>query len=980
MVIQGQFAVPRFYLPFLSLFLLLAHSVLAAESVTLTAREAAFVEAGQPVSMAAMYDFVPFAYIEDGELRGFVPDLVALIEDKTGLDIELSTGEWSNNLRMLEERQVDAISDISFKPERTPFTLYTTPYFEIPTVVFTRKEFGNYTGLADLSGRRVGVLRNIFYLPELRAQNDLEIREFDDYASIIRALAYGEVDAAIQNLTSGYHYASINAFTNIKVAGEFQLRNVGREDLRFGVQPELPLLRSIIQKGMDAISESEWETLIDRWVGRASLGYIRQARTVALTPEEREFVKQNPIIRVHNEGNFEPYNFFENGRPRGHSMDLIRLLADKAGLEVDFISGASWDEYLQMMREGRLDVMMNIVRSEEREEYLEFTRPYVRLVQALYRRAGTAPIESFDELKQKTLVLPDGFYIFEQLSQIPGMDVVPSADSLEALKQISTGEADATIELMTVADHLSQKYGVPNLESQSTLGIGGAEPLSLRIAVREDQPVLRNILQKAMDSLTEEEKRALQQKWLASARSPANYVHLRGEELEWLESRTAVKVCVQRNNMPLEKIGADGRVIGAFADLLEILRNNSGIAFRVEPVDSYRQAMVALEEGRCDLVATSPLVNRLDGLSFTQPLFNLPLVVATGPDEVFVSDLSQVDGRTLAVIENGAVHEFLQDLATPVQLKPYPTLEAALTALNEGEVFGVVDTLPVLGRALSQRVYGDLKISGQFDSRYALRMAMREEGAILNRIMNKTLASVADEEREAIVNRWLQVTPVSETTDYRLLLQTSVGAAFLLGVILLWNRKLARLNTRIRESNEQLQQAHEELTVKNRMLEQLSVTDRLTRLKNRLYIERVFEQEIDRAEAGGPGFSVLLIDIDHFKAVNDRYGHEVGDSMLSDFAALLRLGCREKDTIARWGGEEFMVICPETRLAEAEALAQRLCNDVRQHRFPVAGSRTISIGVACWRPNDRQKSLSMRADEALYRAKEAGRDRVCTEA
>lgn len=970
----------RIHLILLLFWVLLARSVLAADpQVVLTEREAAYVAAGKPVSMAAMYDFVPFSFIDKGELRGFVPELVEIIEQKTGLDIKLGTGEWSNNLRMLEERQVDAISDISFKPERTPFTLYTTPYFEIPTVVFTRKEFGDYNGLADLSGKRVGVLRNIFYLRELRTQADLDIREYEDYATLISALAYGEIDAAIQNLTSGYHYASTNAYTNIKVAGEFQLRNVGREDLRFGVQPEQPLLRSIIQKGMDAITADEWEALIDRWMGRASMGFIRKARTVALTPSEREFVKQNPVIRVHNESNFEPYNFFENGRPRGHSVDLIQLLADKVGLEVNVVSGLSWDEYLQMMREGRLDVMMNIVYSEERDTYLEFTRPYVRQVQALYRRDSTPAIASFDELKKKTLVLPDGFYMYDRLSSQPGMKVIPSTDSLDSLLKVSTGTADATIELMTVADHLSQKYGVPGLISQSTLDIDGGDPLSLRIAVREDQPQLRDILQRAMDSLTEEEKRGLQQKWLSSAASPASYVHLRGEELEWLESRTAVKVCVRRDNLPLEHIGEDGKKIGAFADLLEILRNNSGISFRIEAAESYRQALAALDSRRCDLVATSPLLEEREDLSFTQPLFTSPLVVATGPDEVFFSDLEQLKGRTLGLVEGGEVQQFLRDLGSDVELRGYEDLEAALTALNEGEIYGVVDSLPVLGRELNRRVYGELKISGQLDSRYALRMAMRADDVILNRIMNKTLASVSDEQRETIANRWLQIGPLKESTDYRLLAQTSLGAALLLGVILVWNRKLARLNNRIRESNDQLQHAHEELKVKNRMLEQLSVTDRLTRLKNRLFIEQLFEREVEQAETGGPGFAVLLLDIDHFKEVNDRFGHDAGDQLLTDFAAVLRGGCRQQDSIARWGGEEFMVVCPDTSIDDAEQLAQRLAENVRSHAFPVAGARTVSIGVAAWRLGDTQKSISLRADQALYRAKDLGRDRVCVQ-
>lgn len=951
-----------------------------ATPLSLDTREQALINSGTPISLAAMYDFVPFSFIEDGTHKGFVADLIDLLERKTGANIDVRSGEWSSNLHMLKENQVDVIADISFKPERTPYTLYTTPYFEIPTVVFTQKHFGQYHNLADLSGKRVGVLQNIFYLPELRAHDDIDVVEFDDYENLIRALAFGEIDAAIQNLTSGYHYASLNAYTNIKVAGEFQLHSVGREDLRFGVRTGNPVVRSLLQKGMDAITEAEWRVLIDRWVGSESLGFIRNARTVALTPEEREFVKQMPVIRIHNEENFEPYNYFENGLPRGHSVDLIQLLAEKAGLQVEFVSGKRWDDYLQMMRTGDLDVMMNIVRSPEREKYLLFTTPYIRLAQALYQHTDNRPINTLDELKGKTVVLPDGFYMYDKLSRIPEITLTPSSDSLESLMMVSTGQADATIELMSVADHLSQKYGIPNLQTQSVINIEGGDPLSLHIAVRKDLPLLRDILQKTLDSLTEREKRELQQEWITRTHTLTHYVHLTGQELAWLDSKAALRICVQRNRMPYEQITADGRHAGAFADLLEKISNHSGLSFRLVPVDHYVAARSALQQGYCDLISNSPLLPNEEGMSFTQPLLTTPLVITTQLDEVFVSDISQLAYKSIGVVHNSDTHLWLEQTYPSVQLRPYPDLATALDALDSGELFGVIDNLPSMARSLSVNFFANLKISGQIESSYTTRFAMRSEDVILSQIMNKALISVTDDQREAIENRWMATPTYAERTNYALLSQVGLATAFVLALILVWNRKLSRLNNTIRESNQQLLDTHEELKLKNRMLEQLSVTDRLTRLKNRLYLEKIFDQEIARAEQGGHySFAVLLLDIDHFKQINDHFGHAAGDATLTDFASILNGSCREYDVIARWGGEEFMVICPHTSADAAKALAETLCSAIREHNFPHINHCTTSIGVTVWRPDDRQKSLSIRADTALYAAKESGRDRVCCE-
>jgi diguanylate cyclase (GGDEF)-like protein len=123
-------------------------------------------------------------------------------------------------------------------------------------------------------------------------------------------------------------------------------------------------------------------------------------------------------------------------------------------------------------------------------------------------------------------------------------------------------------------------------------------------------------------------------------------------------------------------------------------------------------------------------------------------------------------------------------------------------------------------------------------------------------------------------------------------------------------------------------------------------------------------------------FGLLLLDVDFFKSVNDSYGHQVGDELLTTIATLLRNNVRENDVIARWGGDEFMIITPGNDHEGATALAEKLCQIIEQQIFPIIGSKTVSIGVASYRQGDDSKTLIARSDEALYRAKNGGRNQV----
>jgi two-component system, sensor histidine kinase LadS len=175
---------------------------------------------------------------------------------------------------------------------------------------------------------------------------------------------------------------------------------------------------------------------------------------------------------------------------------------------------------------------------------------------------------------------------------------------------------------------------------------------------------------------------------------------------------------------------------------------------------------------------------------------------------------------------------------------------------------------------------------------------------------------------------------------------------------------------------EQVKQRTEELLEKNRALEQLSITDQLTGIYNRLKLHQILTSEIERSKRYQKPLSLLLLDVDHFKAINDNHGHPAGDSVLRDIASLLKQHSRTSDSVGRWGGEEFVIVCPETHLEGAAQLAESLKETVGKHSFNIERSVTASIGITSLREDDTLESLMERVDRALYQAKENGRDCV----
>ncbi len=247
-------------------------------------------------------------------------------------------------------------------------------------------------------------------------------------------------------------------------------------------------------------------------------GFYHKARKddIGLSAEESAWLDSNPSIRVHNETDWPPFNFAKDGKPQGYSIDFMNLVASKIGLKVEYITGPTWNEFLEMMKRGELDVMLNIVKTPERQKYLLYTPPYANNPNTILSR-NDKQYQSLEQLFGKTVSVPKGFFYEEILKRDYPKIIVETVDNtLASMKVVSFGTADAAFGELAVFKYLMNENLMTDLLVSGEVKLGNPEYALLNIATRKDLPILASILSKGVKSVTMAEKRALQEKWFPS--------------------------------------------------------------------------------------------------------------------------------------------------------------------------------------------------------------------------------------------------------------------------------------------------------------------------------------------------------------------------------------------------------------------------------------------------------------------------------
>ncbi|MFA9374204.1 MAG: diguanylate cyclase [Poseidonibacter sp.] len=169
----------------------------------------------------------------------------------------------------------------------------------------------------------------------------------------------------------------------------------------------------------------------------------------------------------------------------------------------------------------------------------------------------------------------------------------------------------------------------------------------------------------------------------------------------------------------------------------------------------------------------------------------------------------------------------------------------------------------------------------------------------------------------------------------------------------------------------------EKLKDLNKELKNISITDKLTSLYNRVKLDESLEYHLNYSQRYNETFGVIMVDIDFFKSINDSFGHQTGDIVLVEFANILKANVRQTDIVGRWGGEEFMIICPKSNLEDTKVIAKKIKEEIENFEFTTVKNKTASFGISTFKNSDTLSDIVHRADKALYQAKESGRNKIC---
>jgi diguanylate cyclase (GGDEF)-like protein len=232
------------------------------------------------------------------------------------------------------------------------------------------------------------------------------------------------------------------------------------------------------------------------------------------------------------------------------------------------------------------------------------------------------------------------------------------------------------------------------------------------------------------------------------------------------------------------------------------------------------------------------------------------------------------------------------------------------------------------------------------------------------------VASLTEAEVDRIYRKQITIRP-HRRFDYRPLVLVLLGMAVVFGSAIIWHRKVGRLKKRIAT-------AKAELAAKDEQINRMAITDPLTCLNNRMRLIDILGKETQRFHRYGHPTSIIFSDVDHFKDINETFGYNLGDVVLCKMGEILESSIRKADICGRWGGEKFMVICPETEMEGALILAEHLRSRIESLSLPKVGTRTCSFGVASFLPGDTEESIVQRADKSQNLAKEKGGNRVET--
>ncbi len=725
------------------------------EKLKLTQQEQAWLRTHEKIKIAVMDAWPPMNFKDySGRPSGLGAEYIQYFNKVLGDRFEIVSGPFKENLEKVKEKSLDALMDVTPKPERAQFLNFTQLYLRVPHTIIGRKSGAYFTTEGDLSGRTLALEAGFFNVTYFKENFPaVTIKIYPNTPAALAAVSKMEVDAYAGNMAVALWIIENQFLSNLQIQGKLSKQG---SDLAIGVRKDWAVLATILDKVLDHMPIEKKRRIRRKWAGIET--QPRGVPQIAYSEKERAWLDEDPTITVHNEERWMPFNFNENGQPKGFSIDYMELIGEKTGLKLKYITG-TWDELLNKAKNKELDVLLNTVKTPERGAYLEFTDPYAKLLLSLFVRNDIEKIHSVEALFGKRVAMPKGFYGNSILKRYPKIKIVPVKDAEAAVIATSLGKADAVYDIVPVVNYLMDKFAIDNLRMDGEVGLTEGKPIPMHIAVRKDKKILASIINKGMAQVTEDELYQLRAKWLERNNNRRNNgLTWTATEKAFLAAHPVIKLANEMDWPPFDFV-KNGSPSGYSIELMEIIEKRLGVRFEYVNGKAWNELLADFKAKKIDVM---PILyktpSRENYALFSTPYYQNVYCVFAKEGSSF-NRIEDLKGKKIAIPKGFGVRELLVDEGLNPVFVDTENLTEALQFIATGKADYTVESAAMIQYLVS--LYGipdiELAMFPKFKTSGTLSfcVAVHKDHPMLMQVFQKALDSITEDELNTLRKRWL---------------------------------------------------------------------------------------------------------------------------------------------------------------------------------------------------------------------------------
>ncbi len=535
-----------------------------------------------------------------------------------------------------------------------------------------------------------------------------------------------------------------------------------------------------------------------------------------LSPEEKKWLKSHQVIPILGDAKWPPIGFADRtGHYKGVAADYIKLIGRRLGIRFEVITDYSWRQMMDLVKSKKANGITCIARDGDREGYLAFSDPYFVCPYVIVSHKKSQGISGVETLAGRTVSIEDKYLLHTRLKEeYPQVILIPVNDTQTALESVRKGISDAYIGNLMVIKYLFRKTGIDDLKVTAPSPWPGSR---LRMGIRKDWPLLVSSVNKAIEHISQESHRLINQRWLEL---PGDTEHetddfLSSKEKEWLKAHPDIRLGIDPAWPPFEFFSKEDEYSGLSSEYVKRINKKLGLSMAPLKGLTWSRAIGMGKDRQIDIFpCISPSLDRAKFLSFTKPYLSFPMVVAARTDFPFIGGLDELGKMQVAVVKDYVSHEILRNRYEYLKLTPTESVDEGLIQVSQGHADVFVGNLASITYCTKKLGLTNIKISAVTPYKFNLSIGVRRDWPELVGILDKALESIPESEKDQIRNSWISM-QFEHRIDWDLLFRWILGMTLvsgtILGIILFSNSKLKKEVGERKRAEQALMESHEKL-------------------------------------------------------------------------------------------------------------------------------------------------------------------------